>query len=214
MVYSRWTRYRKKADVPLDAKCCCLVAKTSKPCDVRPSYFVHGNDVWACGRHLQKSLPECTICMCNMSKCNTKIIPCGHAFHDKCLSKWERTIDYPTCPICRAAYFTSGWIPHLIPPDVKIWYDNTDYRESEHTRVLTESLLMEIATYHYITQPTVKELLRMCGSDWYVSLGSNFCAPVMKDGTVVWSQLNEHHQTAKLLQRLEASVGGARFTKQ
>lgn len=31
-------------------------------------------------------------------------LPCGHAFHNKCLSRWEKTSKNTTCPLCRAAY--------------------------------------------------------------------------------------------------------------
>jgi hypothetical protein len=202
-MYSRWTRYRKKADVPQDAKCHCLVAKTGEPCLNKPSYLVHATGNWACGRHIQKSLPECSICMCEMSKKTEKLLPCGHVFHDKCLSRWEETTKEPKCPMCRSVYFASGWRPMSLPPGTVISYDGLG---SEHQRLLVQSMLMEMVAYHYITEPTVREVVRESGPDWYVSIGDIFSAPVLKDGTVCWSQMDRTHPSCRLMGYLEKAL--------
>ena len=204
-MYSRWTRYRNKADVPQDARCHCLVAKTGEPCLIKPSYLVHATGNWACGRHLQKSLPECSICMCEMSNKTEKRLPCGHVFHEKCLSRWEDTTKQPRCPMCRSVYFASGWRPMSLPPGMVLSYDETS-NGLEHKRLLVQSVLMEIVAYHYITKPTVRELVREAGSDWNVSFGSLFSAPVLEDGTLCWSQMDRTHPTTRLLGYLEKAL--------
>lgn len=42
---------------------------------------------------------ECPICM-NIDSDQQVSLPCGHEFHEKCLSKWLPTSR--TCPMCRA----------------------------------------------------------------------------------------------------------------
>ena len=200
-MYSRWTRYNCKTDIPQDARCHCLVAKTGEPCLIKPTYFIHATDTWACGRHLQKSLPECSICMCEMSKKSEKRLACGHVFHEKCLSTWEDTTKEPRCPMCRTAYFASGWHPMSLPTEVEIGYQGYDC--SEHNRIMIHSVMMEFVRYHYITEPTVRELVCMFGSEWYTCFTF---APVFKDGTVGWSQMDYTHRTVRMLRRLEDKI--------
>jgi hypothetical protein len=204
-MYSRWTRYSNKADVPQDAKCHCLVAKTGEPCLNKPSYLIHATSTWACGRHLQKSLPECSICMCEMSKKTEKLLPCGHVFHDKCLSRWEETTKEPKCPMCRSVYFASGWRPMSLPPGIVLSYDEIGIG-SQHTFLLLQSMFMEIVARHHITKPTVRELSREFGPEWYTPVGDFIPAPIVKDGTVCWSQMDRTHPTYQLLGYLENAL--------
>jgi hypothetical protein len=206
-MYSRWTRYNHASDVPTNANCGCLVAKTGKPCEARPKYFVHGTDRWACGRHLQASLPECSICLCAMAKNEEKRIACGHVFHTQCLSRWEDACPTAStrCPVCRAVYFASGYRPMALPKEVVVTYDD-EFDGLDHVRLLTEGVLMELVTYRYITQPTVCEMKRIGGPEWHASFARQFCAPVSHDGSVDWSQMDSTHRTAKLLQSLERVV--------
>ena len=222
-MYSRWTQYRRKADVPQDARCHCLVAKTGEPCLVKPSYLIHATSTWACGRHLQKALPECSICMCEMSKKAERRLPCGHVFHEKCLSRWEDTTEEPTCPTCRSVYFASGWRPMPLPPGMGSCYDGIVLRScydeivlrwdrvtmsngSQHLCLLMQSVLIELLHHHYITEPTVCELARACGPDWCVSWRDFIPAPVFKDGTVCWSQMDRTHPTYRVLSYLEDNL--------
>jgi len=204
MVYSRWTKH-DKTDVPTSVKCGCLIASTNKPCKLKPTYFIHATDTWTCGRHLQKSLPECSICMSSMKKKQEKQLSCGHVFHVKCLSTWEHKNRYPTCPVCRTVYFASGWKPHRVPQQMVVTFDETN-ESSEHDRILTASVLVEMAIYNYITQPTVQELLRVGGHDWNITLGNHFCAPILEDGTVIWSQTDYEHFTFKLIKVLRSAM--------
>jgi hypothetical protein len=34
----------------------------------------------------------------------TRTLECGHTFHDRCLERWKRQQDRPTCPMCRAPF--------------------------------------------------------------------------------------------------------------
>jgi hypothetical protein len=147
-----------------------------------------------------------------MLKKNEKRIACGHVFHTECLSRWEETNQSPRCPVCRAAYFASGYRPIWLPEavvvvykccsnSVRMLYDKEQH--SDQVRLLTEAVLMEVVVYDYITTPTVQEMKRTWGSEWYTSFGENFCAPIMEDGTVKWSQMNHKHRTAELLRRLK-----------
>lgn len=214
VMYSRWTRYNYKDDVPTEARCRCFVKKTGNRCETKPKYYIRGTDAWACGRHLQESLPECSICLCAMSKKNEKRIACGHVFHTECLSRWEdQSINQSTrCPVCRAAYFSSGYRPIPLPEAVMVVYKccrNTvrmlydKEKHSDQVRFLTEAVLMEVVVYGYIPTSTVQEMKRTGGSEWYTSFRENFCAPILEDGTVEWSQMNHTHRTAELLRRLK-----------
>lgn len=46
---------------------------------------------------------DCAICFrpLHVSSRRNGALPCGHAFHTHCISRWEET-DHMTCPICRA----------------------------------------------------------------------------------------------------------------
>ena len=84
-------------------------------------------------------------------------------------------------------------------------YDETS-NGLEHKRLLVQSVLMEIVAYHYITKPTVRELVREAGSDWNVSFGTLFSAPVLEDGTLCWSRMDRTHPTTRLLGYLEKAL--------
>lgn len=46
----------------------------------------------------------CAICLSGMKKTrNTKVLPCGHYFHNTCLEQWKEG----TCPMCRKDYLRS-----------------------------------------------------------------------------------------------------------
>ncbi len=201
-IYSRWTRYRNKSDIPQNVRCACLVAKTGSPCLTMPTYLIHATDTWACGRHLQKALPECSICLCEMSSKSEKRISCGHVFHDKCLSTWQDTTKEPRCPTCRSVYFASGWRPMSVPDDLDLMYYGW-CSNSEHMRILIQSVFMELACYHYITKQTVRELVRELGSEWYTSVGDLISMCMYKDGSVDWSQMDYGHSSIQVLRLLE-----------
>lgn len=47
-------------------------------------------------------MSECSICYGNISnKTGTTLSKCGHSFHNKCLGKWIKSCEIPTCPLCR-----------------------------------------------------------------------------------------------------------------
>ena len=44
--------------------------------------------------------PECSICLMEIANGqNTILLPCGHMFHDTCVTKWLKM--HNTCPLCR-----------------------------------------------------------------------------------------------------------------
>ena len=47
---------------------------------------------------------ECSICKENFKPririCN---LPCNHIFHSRCIKKWARLGDSPSCPVCRSS---------------------------------------------------------------------------------------------------------------
>ena len=46
---------------------------------------------------------ECSICLSNITEDHKWTLPCGHAFHVKCLRSWMfGDIDQRSCPYCRA----------------------------------------------------------------------------------------------------------------
>ena len=34
----------------------------------------------------------------------TRMLECGHTFHARCLDRWKRHRETPTCPMCRAPF--------------------------------------------------------------------------------------------------------------
>tara|TARA_Y100000389_G_scaffold25504_1_gene22080 strand:+ start:268 stop:768 length:501 start_codon:yes stop_codon:yes gene_type:complete len=103
---SRYTRYTKKDDLK-DAPLVCghSIGKTDRVCQAKPTFRIHEDNQWCCGRHLAKALEEdCSICMCKMKAKQRDILPCGHTFHESCLTKWEKASKNTTCPLCRTAY--------------------------------------------------------------------------------------------------------------
>lgn len=48
----------------------------------------------------------CAICLSGMKKTRkTKVLPCGHYFHNRCLEQWKKG----TCPMCRKEYLRSRY---------------------------------------------------------------------------------------------------------
>ena len=44
--------------------------------------------------------PECSICLTEVNEGeDTILLPCGHMFHDACVTKWLKI--HNTCPLCR-----------------------------------------------------------------------------------------------------------------
>jgi hypothetical protein len=78
--------------------------------------------------------------------------------------------------------------------------------DSQHQFHLYESMFMELVAYHYIRESTVRELSREFGSEWYTSLKECIPAPIAKDGTVCWSQMDRKHPSYHLLSYLEDAM--------
>ena len=90
-----------------------------------------------------------------------------------------------------------------LPPGTVISYYGLG---SEHQRLLVQSMLMEMVTYHYITKPTFRELSREFGPEWYTPVGDFIPAPIVKDGTVCWSQMDRIHPTYQLFGYFEKAL--------
>ena len=45
---------------------------------------------------------QCSVCLCELAACSEGAtqMPCGHCYHDACITKWLRS--HNTCPVCRA----------------------------------------------------------------------------------------------------------------
>jgi hypothetical protein len=50
--------------------------------------------------------PQCSVCLLNLRSNNTRVLPCNHEFHIKCVDRWKRTCSPadPTCPMCRTPF--------------------------------------------------------------------------------------------------------------
>lgn len=47
---------------------------------------------------------QCSVCFSGLLR-NTRALPCGHEFHQKCIDRWKRTCrGDPTCPMCRVPF--------------------------------------------------------------------------------------------------------------
>ena len=47
---------------------------------------------------------QCSVCLQGLSRL-TRVLPCGHEFHIKCVERWKRTCrGDPTCPMCRVPF--------------------------------------------------------------------------------------------------------------
>ena len=44
----------------------------------------------------------CSICFGPMSAATSRVLPCEHMFHTRCIERWKRTAN--TCPMCRAPF--------------------------------------------------------------------------------------------------------------
>ena len=49
------------------------------------------------------STEQCSICFVHMNG-GTRTLDCGHTFHGRCLERWKRQQDTPTCPMCRTPF--------------------------------------------------------------------------------------------------------------
>ena len=64
-------------------------------------HTVHGTE--HCWIH---SGPQCSVCFSTLHTRNTRVLPCTHEFHTKCVDRWKRTCapGDPTCPMCRTPF--------------------------------------------------------------------------------------------------------------
>jgi len=47
---------------------------------------------------------QCAVCFSGLLR-NTRALPCGHEFHQRCIDRWKRTCrGAPTCPMCRVPF--------------------------------------------------------------------------------------------------------------
>ena len=44
----------------------------------------------------------CSICFGPMATATSRVLPCEHMFHTRCIDRWKRTAN--TCPMCRAPF--------------------------------------------------------------------------------------------------------------
>jgi hypothetical protein len=54
-----------------------------------------------CFRHTM-SLPQCPVCLMDMTVSTARTLECGHTFHTRCIERWKRTSR--TCPMCRVPF--------------------------------------------------------------------------------------------------------------
>lgn len=90
-----------------------FVRESRPPCDVpaRAWYYEHVHDHYSegdsdsggdsDGEAHSDPRPEhsCAICLDDVAGGRSSALPCGHAFHRRCIRKWLR--DHATCPVCR-----------------------------------------------------------------------------------------------------------------
>lgn len=213
MTYFRWVKYNFAADVPKDARCCGLVAKTNKPCEARPKYLINPTEKWACGRHLQKALPECSVCFCDMKRKDEDRLPCGHVFHTHCVKGWEAHTDEPKCPTCRAPYFASRWRPNVPPDELMVSIDwsswccedegCTYHHLSDHMKLFYVSIFMDLVQFGRFRPSTAEEFARREGIKWYMEFGKWLGQSVLEDGTVIWDSMNYDHPLIKQCHTIE-----------
>jgi len=56
----------------------------------------------ACRMHT--GVNQCAVCFSGLVR-NLRTLPCGHAFHQKCIDRWKRSCRAePTCPMCRVPF--------------------------------------------------------------------------------------------------------------
>lgn len=82
----------------------------------------------------------CSICLSGMRRTKrTRVLGCGHYFHNTCLEKWEAKNDNrTTCPCCRYEYYKNRYSIKLVVEDKE---DNTCSRVSMgYTRRLDDFL--------------------------------------------------------------------------
>ena len=70
---------------------------------------------------------NCSICLNDIKANSSVVTPCGHLFHQDCLSEWLYTANKHTCPICRENYDNNDMENEL--------YSVLDLLESPDTRM-------------------------------------------------------------------------------
>lgn len=55
-----------------------------------------------CRMHTETN--QCAVCFSGLVR-NLRTLPCGHAFHQRCIDRWKRSCRAePTCPMCRVPF--------------------------------------------------------------------------------------------------------------
>ena len=55
-------------------------------------------------RVIRRESVQCSICLENISECDTKSLNCNHSFHKNCINTWLR--EQNNCPLCRKSQST------------------------------------------------------------------------------------------------------------
>jgi hypothetical protein len=54
--------------------------------------------------HMHGADNQCAVCFTGLIR-NTRKLPCGHEFHQRCIDRWKRSCRAdPTCPMCRVPF--------------------------------------------------------------------------------------------------------------
>ena len=104
---------------------CLGVTTTGDRCKRRP-----GGGQTRCHMHREDGA-QCSVCLQALTRA-TRVLPCGHEFHLKCVDRWKRACrGDPTCPMCRVPFDLPKYRVRIVVDRVaEMTYDVRSYTTS------------------------------------------------------------------------------------
>ena len=104
---------------------------------------------------------ECSICLSNIPAKKAMVLPCKHAFHRSCATKWIR--NHNSCPLCRhQVWYTDGPASNaqetepIISTDASQPHGDTD--DDEELLSASDHRVFEFFNWLTVIQPIVRSL--------------------------------------------------------
>ncbi len=92
---------------------------------------------------------SCSICFGPMAAATSRVLPCEHMFHTRCIERWKRTAN--TCPMCRAPFDQPQY---KVSITIQRLADQQSFQESYNTSnidSLVESFNIPLPQAHFVT---------------------------------------------------------------
>lgn len=104
---------------------------------------------------------ECSICLSNIPAKKAMVLPCKHAFHRSCATKWIR--NHNSCPLCRhQVWYTDGPASNAQETEPIISTDASqphgDTYDDEELLSASDHRVFEFFSWLTVIQPVVRSL--------------------------------------------------------